>query len=464
MTLTVQHYKQFIDINSIHFRLLFSSIFSTLIFVLLTAWFIETTYRDAITQQIKQHLDLAIDPILRETEILNGEIVTPDAIGLSLFDSLSSNTFAIIYQNRTLVWISHSGRLVEPVPSTDNSTCCQLGEVYFSTTDLTHHSMELITLQKGVGWEVDNKTVVNFTVAIYQSSDQYHEIIQDFRTQLWGWLSTIIFVLFIALIIALRWAISPINHISNQINDIKSGKRNTLTGQFPVELQSTVTGLNELLEQEGILKERYRNSLSDLAHSIKTPLAGIKNMADQTNKNRVMLECINRIQQSIGHHLHRSTFIINKEMHSNIDVTKPLNRLISALEKVYIDKHIEVEINISNPVVLFKGDIADFLEVMGNILENAFKYCRNKVRITLSQHVYATDDKQPICQLSIEDNGPGISPEQRLVILTRGNRADTQKEGQGIGLAVVIDILTQYDGTIEISEGQWGGASFNIRL
>jgi len=126
----------------------------------------------------------------------------------------------------------------------------------------------------------------------------------------------------------------------------------------------------------------------------------------------------------------------------------------SALNKVYQRKGVNISLDIS-PEISFVGEKNDFMEVMGNLLDNACKYCLEFVEVSAR----VTDNELHII---VEDDGPGIPRNKREVVFDRGQRADTLRPGQGVGLAVAREIVDQYDGKIETGESLLGGAHMEV--
>ncbi|KOC95138.1 ATP-binding protein, partial [Winslowiella iniecta] len=243
------------------------------------------------------------------------------------------------------------------------------------------------------------------------------------------------------------------------------GTRETLDPYPPQELRSLVRNLNLLLDNERQRYTRYRTTLSDLTHSLKTPLAVLQSTLRSLRGSKtfsieqaepIMLEQISRISQQIGYYLHRASMQadhnpLKRELHS---VSALLDSLCSALNKVYQRKGVSLSLDLS-PEITFVGDPNDFMEVMGNVLDNACKYCLEFVEISARQ----TDN---VLYLIVEDDGPGIPESKRDLIFVRGQRADTMRPGQGIGLAVARDILEQYEGDILTGTSELGGARMEV--
>lgn len=210
---------------------------------------------------------------------------------------------------------------------------------------------------------------------------------------------------------------------------------------------------------------RYRTTLSDLTHSLKTPLAVLQSTLRSLRGGKeltieqaepVMLEQISRISQQIGYYLHRASMQadhnpLQRDLHS---VSALLDSLCSALNKVYQRKGVEITLDIS-PELTFIGDQNDFMEVLGNVLDNACKYCLEFIEVSARQTENAL-------HLFIDDDGPGIPESKRDLIFVRGQRADTLRPGQGLGLAVVRDILEQYAGQVIATTSPLGGARMEV--
>ncbi|PWC11403.1 two-component system sensor histidine kinase PhoQ [Brenneria roseae subsp. americana] len=281
----------------------------------------------------------------------------------------------------------------------------------------------------------------------------------------WEWFNYVLLANLILVLpllwLAAHWSLRPIKHLVRQIAELENGTREQLDENPPREMLSLVRNLNILLNNERQRYHKYRTTLTDLTHSLKTPLAVLQTTlrALRTGKEitidqaePIMLAQISRISQQIGYYLHRASVrsehhMLMREVHS---VPAMLDGLCSALNKVYQRKGVVLTLDIP-PELTFVGEKNDFMEVLGNILDNACKYCLEFVEIS-AQH---SDHK---LHLIIDDDGPGIPASKREVIFQRGQRADRLRPGQGIGLSVAAEIIEQYQGEILISDSKLGGA------
>ena len=281
----------------------------------------------------------------------------------------------------------------------------------------------------------------------------------------WSWFSYVLLANLLLIIpllwLAAHWSLRPIGTLAGQVRELESGSREILDPAPPQELKGLVRNLNMLLDNERQRHTRYRTTLSDLTHSLKTPLAvlqttlrslrGGQNLSIE-QAEPIMLEQISRISQQIGYYLHRASMqadhhALKRDLHS---VPALLDSLCSALNKVYQRKGVVLTLDIS-PELIFVGEQNDFMEVMGNVLDNACKYCLEFVEVSARQ----TDTS---LHLIVEDDGPGIPENKRDLVFIRGQRADTLRPGQGLGLSLARDILEQYAGDISASASPLGGA------
>ncbi|HGC0786536.1 TPA: two-component system sensor histidine kinase PhoQ, partial [Escherichia coli] len=283
----------------------------------------------------------------------------------------------------------------------------------------------------------------------------------------WSWfiyvLSANLLLVIPLLWVAARWSLRPIEALAKEVRELEEHNRELLNPATTRELTSLVRNLNRLLKSERERYDKYRTTLTDLTHSLKTPLAVLQSTLRSLRSEKmsvsdaepVMLEQISRISQQIGYYLHRASMrggtLLSRELHP---VAPLLDNLTSALNKVYQRKGVNISLDIS-PEISFVGEQNDFVEVMGNVLDNACKYCLEFVEISARQ----TDEHLYIV---VEDDGPGIPLSKREVIFDRGQRVDTLRPGQGVGLAVAREITEQYEGKIVAGESMLGGARMEV--
>ncbi len=235
--------------------------------------------------------------------------------------------------------------------------------------------------------------------------------------------------------------------------------------QLPRELTGLAANLNALLTSERQRVERYRNTLGNLAHSLKTPLAVMRSGAtlpDPQARQRLLDEQIDRMDEIVQHQLKRAAATGASVVgQSAVDVRPMLAELRSTLLKVYGGKDLLIEIDCP-PSAQFAGDRGDLFELLGNLCDNACKWCRSRVRVRVERLAGAAQAAR--LRISVEDDGVGVAEQDRQRILERGMRADEEVPGQGLGLAMVKEIVALYEGTLAIESSPLGGARIAVLL
>jgi two-component system sensor histidine kinase PhoQ len=253
--------------------------------------------------------------------------------------------------------------------------------------------------------------------------------------------------------------------VAREIEEIETGEREALAGDYPRELEGLTGNLNALIRSGRARLQRYRDSLSDLAHSLKTPLAVLRSSTGEVPEQtrEVIREQVDRMDQTIEYQLQRAATSGRSALATPVEVAPVAERIGRTLNKVYADKSLSLALEVGDEAV-FVGDPGDLTELIGNLMDNACKWARRAVRL----RVRNTDDEDPSRSrlvIEVEDDGPGIAEGQRAKVLERGVRADSLVPGQGIGLAVVREMVEEvYGGQVEITDSELGGALVRLTV
>lgn len=334
------------------------------------------------------------------------------------------------------------------------------GEQRFEPTSTDRN---FYTYQYGVSWELNSGSMVPLDVNIYVDPQVLQPELQAFRNGLWKSLGATGLILVLAQVLLLALGLKPLRRITEDISDIESGESDRLEGRYPRELETLKRNINHLLDTEKANQGRYRNALDSLAHSLKTPLSviGASLPADSNTKNEAIEHSVSDMQRLITTRLQRAATSTRRSMAQAVDVESQVNRVMQSLTRVYSHKMISADVKIS-PDLAFYGEQRDLLEVTGNLLDNACKYGEGRVRI--SARALNEEDPRAGIAMVVEDNGPGIAKDEREKLLQRGVRGDERVEGHGLGLAIVLELVSAYHGDIDISRSDLGGACINVRL
>ncbi len=431
--------------NSLTIRITLGAGIVLALFIILTGIAIDRAYSNSLTESIEAKLQIQLYQLMAEAEISDqGLLLLPDDLPTPALNLPGSGLYSWVDDlSSDQTWQSKSVADMDFKPTmTDPGFSLQGG-----------HQNDFFIMQQTVEWETGESVhPLRFVVAEdYRGYAQEHD---EFRNTLWLWLGLMSGLLIAALIILLVWGLTPLRRAASDIAAVESGDKERLDSHYPRELQGLTGNINALIAHERTQIKRYRDALGDLAHSLKTPLAILHGMASE-RKDPELLTPLERMNEIVQYQLQRASSAGRSALSPPIPLEPVIERLLSTLSKVYIEKGIEVHRSISADLQI-RGDQGDLMEMLGNVLDNAYKWTSSKIWI----RAHKEDPDLVIC---IEDDGPGISNEQAQVILNRGVRLDEQTPGHGIGLAIVLDIVRAYDGKLSI-EGYEKGARVTITL
>lgn len=442
--------------SSLSARLLISVSVLLLFFFSATIVVLDTAFRKAGEQAQEDILDGHLMAILAAAEAGNGgQLLMPLDLQEARFGSIGSGLYAEIRGiDGESVWRSRSALGLE-LPF---GVVSQDGNRLFRE-ELLDDGTPLLALSIAVQWEFPDGELRPFVFKVAESLDSFRAQISLFRRQLFGWFAAVAVIMLIAIGVLLRGLLRPLRQIESQIGEIEEGGRDSLSGRFPSELTGVARNMNLLIESERGRSERYKQTLDNLAHSLKTPLAAMRTLVTREQRAEFadrFNEQIDRMDEIVRYQLRKpAANATAAPLMLVVDVAPEIDRLAEGLRKVYHDKVPVIETDVANGA-RFRGDKGDLLEVAGNLLDNACKWCERRVRITVHDHDGLV--------LKIEDDGPGIPADAADALMQRGTRLDESTPGHGIGLAVVSDIARAYGGDLTIHRSALGGAEFRVTM
>ncbi len=430
--------------NSLRLRFLLGAALLLLLFVVLTGLALQQALDHYSEQAEYNRLQGLVFSLLAATEVnTDGSVsVNTTDIPEPRLQQPDSGLGAVIYSSDGQpIWQSPS-LLERPAPIELPAP----GEWQFTKG-------EQYTLNFGFEWELPDGALHRFALQVTDTASPIASQRRAFARQLWWWLLGIALLLLVLMLALLHWGLKPLRGVTRELEQVRAGKQDSLQRQVPREIQPLADGINTLLEHERRQQQRYRNAVDDMAHSLKTPLAVIQSQSNP-GENKIIHEQVARMEQIIGHQLQRAATAGRQALRKPVAIRPVIQRLLRTMEKVYTEKNLVYENDVPEQAQL-AIDEADLMELLGNLLDNAAKFATSKV---LVRH----ENSGNMVSLVIEDDGAGIPEKDRETILKRGMRADSRHDGQGIGLAVVREIMTAYGGQLLIEDGAAGGA--RIRL
>ncbi len=304
-----------------------------------------------------------------------------------------------------------------------------------------------------------------FTFIVLESKGAYLTQIRNFRETIVQWLGGGSLLILLFHFILLLRELRPLKRVVQEIDDMEKGLSDHIRGDYPSELAVLTRRINQFIRNEREQLVRYRHGLDDLAHSLKTPLAVIRGLQQEGLSDKAQAlqleEQITRMADIIDYQLKRAASAGRPTLGTNqVPLWPILHKTLASLQKVYANKNIEHQIY-CDTYLAFPGDKDDIYEIIGNLSDNAYKWAKTQVVVDcrLTPH-----NKPDSLTITIEDDGPGFSQASEQKIIQRGVRADEQVPGQGIGLAVVQNIVRSYNGELKTGTSGLGGALVKISL
>lgn len=454
---------------SIRQRLIYSSLPLISLVLVFAGIGLDRAYQTYASDQEMQKLQLQLWSLMADAEVESAQLVLPEVLQEPEFSRPESTLMGFVIDPQgSVIWQSQSVALAEL-----NITDYQSWLVVNRSGDMTKLRLEneQFLLRQGVSYVDESNGRHSLTFVVLEKGDAYRNQLASYRKNLLIWFAGLLLVLLLMQSLALYWGLLPLNQLAAEVEQLELGEQSRLQQQYPLEISSVTRNLNRLIERQQTQQARYRNTLGDLAHSLKTPLAVIRakiSMSDSSEATKLLAQ-VDDMDDIIGYQLKRSV-VGSVERHDQlggqvISVDQLLQRIINALSTVYRDKNVQLSFNAEALTLVM--DEADFMEVFGNILDNAFKFCGQTIIVTAKASTRGVSPQSSLekgAVIVIEDDGSGIPDQQQKKVLERGVRLDATTSGQGIGLAIAQDIIDARGGAIHLGQSSLGGAKVEVEI
>jgi len=262
--------------------------------------------------------------------------------------------------------------------------------------------------------------------------------------------------------IAILLGLQPLRRVRNALAMVREGTAQRLDGQFPAEIEPLANETNALIENNKRIVERSRTQVGNLAHSLKTPLAVLINEGRALGgaKGQLIADQAASMQKQVDHYLQRARVAAQRDsVVYRTPVTPLVQRMVRVLQKLKPETRLTLALPAAD--IVFAGEREDLEELLGNLLDNALKWARSAVSVSVSP---AAKDAAGLFEIAIEDDGPGIPEDKARDALKRGRRLDETKPGTGLGLAIVADLVNEYGGVLALERSTMGGLKAVVRL
>ncbi|MEP6971582.1 MAG: ATP-binding protein [Betaproteobacteria bacterium] len=314
---------------------------------------------------------------------------------------------------------------------------------------------DYLAVAYAVTWAVGARTVP-LELSVLEDDASFKREVAVFARTLWTWLGGAGLLLLLSQAALLQWGLTPLRRVVQEIRRIEHGEQSEIMQHYPSEIAALTDNLNTLIRQERVRQTRFKEALSFLAHSLKTPLSVLRSAMDEPGQLRATVaDQVQRMDDIVQHQLGRAGAGGTARFVPYLRLATILVRVRDALVKVHAGKGLTFTLDCPEDLE-WRIDEGDAFEMLGNLMDNASKWGRHQVVVRLSRSAQGLS-------LRVDDDGPGF-PENPASVLQLHVRGDEKVPGHGVGLAVVNDLVISHRGTLLLSRSPWGGARVEITL
>lgn len=440
-------------INSLSFRLAAGAALWITAALVVTGLVLSGLFRDYVERGFERQLAMQLDRLSSVSEIGPGG-------GIELKRLFSDPRFEKPYSgwywqvagpNRPLL---RSRSLWDQV--LDIKADIQATDTPWRSDEIGPEGQHLWVLRRAVTFPGSRRV---FQVAVAADISEMHAAIARFTETLALSLAVLGFGLIAAVVVQVHFGLLPLSRLRNGLAAVRSGHATRLAGPFPEEVTPLAEDLNALLDHSASVVERARTHVGNLAHALKTPLSVVSNatLGETGALAETTRQQVAAMSDQIDHHLSRArTVAAGQVLGARTGVSTVAEELQRTLSRIYKDRGIKLTV-LGPQGLVFLGERQDLQEMLGNLMDNACKWARSEVCVTL-----ANDGDR--LRLRVEDDGPGLAPEARAEVFDRGQRHDEAVPGSGLGLSIVRDVAELYGGGVSLHEAALGGLGATLDL
>ncbi|NND83178.1 MAG: GHKL domain-containing protein [Gammaproteobacteria bacterium] len=441
---------------SLRRRLLISATLLLVVFLGVMGVGLNNAFQQSVLSNAEDALRNQILLLMANVDVVDAEVVMPAVLSEPRLSQTDSSLYAQINRPPAQVAWRSDSLLERQLPALSAAA----GEFQFFDSVQWPGQPAVYAMTLGVVWETGEGDVP-LVVQVAENTEAYVQRMAQYQHKVVLWLAILGVSLISLLLALLSWAVNPLVRVTRQVSEIERGQRHRFDEDYPEEVSRLTQNLNQLLNFEEQRINRQKEVLGNLAHSLKTPVAVLRGL-DYADTTRAEAEHqLGAMQNIIDYQLQSASAVGRRRFAKPIDVRPPTEQIIASLQKLYDRRQLGIHLNIDEGVEFF-GDQGDWMELVGNLLDNACKWATGEVTITvcnkpLNSHRSAT-------QITVSDDGDGIDPQLKNTILQRGVRLDSQTPGHGLGLHIVKGIVEAYGGDLRIDDVQPQGTRFEVVL
>jgi len=435
--------------QSLRLRLIVSALCMMAVFLAIAGWAIQRLYAEHALSGLQNLLESYRVILLSAAgEDQQGHLQMPDFVLLQKFNQSGSGLYAGI-RGENFDWHSRSAGDISAFDAFRQQPADK--HTHF------HQQNDFYILNSTISWDDKLGNSRQYLITIVSSLKDHHQQMNGFLRQLIIWLGGSLFVLLAVQLVLMVWGLRPLKKLIEEVTSVEHGTKNQLEQHYPTELSSLKEHLNSLIKHSQNAQQRYRKSLGDLAHSLKTPLALLQTARDRDDQ-QLSLELDQQlpyIDKMIHYHLQRAAMMGQTGLAQHIEVSTVAAKIANSLDKIYHQRRLSIELDIPGGSI-FHGDETDLTEMLANLMDNACKHARQRILVSARR----TDG----LELIVDDDGKGMADEDVSRLLQRGKRADEQIPGHGLGLSIVMELVQLYQADLTINKSDLGGSRVSIHF
>ncbi|MGF1701507.1 ATP-binding protein [Photobacterium makurazakiensis] len=430
--------------SSLRSHLLISSSVWLLLITFAAGYIVPSFIKDYLVEQEKHQLYLYLDELTALVDVdATGKLSLPQKISNPRFQQPYSGLYWSLSVNNTQI---RSRSLWDTKITGDEDSGFQ-----------GPNEQSLLTVKREFYLpEVDEP--VELTIAANQ--DQLLNTLHQLTKSFWVILAIMSGGILMLITLQVSWSLWPLLRLQTKLKQVRNGEEKELSGSYPKEIRPVVDDLNALLFHYQEILERARNHAGNLSHALKTPIAVLNNDVEQLPEpaQSKLQPTLQQLQQQIEYHLGRARMAgAANILAAKTAPSARVDAISMAMDKVYAHRDV-VLVNELDSELIVAIEKRDLDEIIGNVIENGYKWANNLVRI------HQIDGDKKTIKLLIEDDGPGIDSAAYESAIKRGVRLDETTPGTGLGLNIVSELAHSYRGGLKLSKSTLGGLCVELTL
>jgi signal transduction histidine kinase len=464
--------------NSLALRLFLWAAGWTLIILILTGIALSTLYRHAVERAFDRRLDVYLRTLV-------ADVASPEEGGDKFPQSIGEPLFELPLSG----WYWQVTRLDAKKPDVRSSRSLWDSSLPHLAADQTNveyrqgyaqgpEDQRLRLVERNIDLGDEGK----YLIAVAGDASEIDDETRSFDRAISLTFGALTLALLLTTALQVRFGLAPLTRISQRLAAIRSGRAERLEGQFPVEIAPLARETNALIDANREIVERARTHVGNLAHALKTPLSVIVNEAAARGEEplaKKVREQADIMRDQIARQLERARLAARPTVVSTLtDVPPVITALARTMEKLYRARDIAIAVDVPEHA-FFRGEQQDLEEMLGNLVDNGCKWAQSRVAIEVvavqanaeaergarsTKPDGADKSEKPRLRIIVDDDGPGLSPEERDQVARRGQRLDETKPGSGLGLSIVVELAALYDGALTFGTAPIGGLRAELAL